>query len=257
MSITLLENPNTNRLCEVFQSNEIKFAFVNYTNVENTMQLLMSWVKCREYFNELLMKNHHPDEFNFDQVHGFQYNYDDFPLNTEELLLAIKFPSKNSKEQFIANLPFIHDVEKLHNLPPTTYQLTTTTNTLVIKGSKFWQQHCLLLNIYSMLIKLLALNYPQTKLEHLETYNKISDIKELHYLYKVSVPTFDSLLQQLPVVLELPQKYVDGRDELVEPYTIHGYSGIIAALKQNTNAFTKALKKLLQNPKPYFLEATS
>lgn len=232
---TLIENPKTNYLIEAFQSNEIKFAFANYVEDPEKLQLLMPWIKCREYFNELLMVNNHPEEFSFENVHGFEYDHKNFPLNKEEVLLAIKFPSVKTKDYFINNLNFIHTIEEFNKVDkPTTYEETSIKNVLVVKASKFWQSNCLLLNIYTLLIKLLTLNYPTKSLNEIsKAWDKQDPYRkptELNYVYTVKAEKLDSLLQNLTIVADAPVKYVDGSDMIRDPYTVHGSSGLLATV---------------------------
>lgn len=243
----LIDNPKTNSLAEVFQSNNMKFAFANYTDKEDSLQLIMPWVQCREYFNELLMQNHHPDEFKFQITYGFNYNYKKFPLNKDELILAIKFPNDKFKNQFLDNLSYIHKIEELNKLDELT-AVTETTEPLqlVIKASKFWQQRCLLLNVYTLLIKLCSLNYPQTELPNLKSFNNLPmEPSEVSYINTISVKTFKNLLPNLTLVAELPTKYVDGHDEMRHCGTVHADSGIVHMFIQCHNKFMQDLKDLI------------
>jgi len=258
----LLANPNTNKLTEIFQSNAVQFAFVNHTNSQEKLQLLMPWIKCREYFNELLMVNHHPEDFNFKEVHGFQYDHAQFPLNKDKVFLAVRFPDVKTRNNFTNNLNFLHSVEKFNNLDQlTTIHKTDKSTVLVLEASKFWQQRCILLNIYTLLIKLGSIGFPQTPISILNE-SEFANSTELNYTKILKLERLDSLLQNLTAVCEIPVKYVDGSEQLREPYTVHGHSGIISLLTttkdKRIESFHKAFNDLLQKSKAFFFkEATT
>lgn len=231
--IKLLPCPYTNRLTEAFQSNEIKFAFVNNTEIENEYQILMPFVKCREYFNELLMINAHPNEFKFDDVHGFKYDVK-YPINQNTVLLAIKFPRKEKAETFIKNLDYLNKIETQNNLDRvTTIEKTNITNTYLITASHFWLQKCILFNIYSMLLKLLALDYPSKSIIQIkQVYDQQQTTypTEINYLTRITEHRFLNILDNLTPIAAFESKYIDGSNVLRTPYSVHGMSGLTSLL---------------------------
>jgi len=141
----LLPYPHTMALGEAFQANDMKFAFVN-PHMDD-FQMVHSWVKCREYFNELLMKNHHP-EYEFIQTYGFDYKPDEFPLDLSATRIAVKFMSLEQKQVFMNNLQWIHSVESANDIDHTIVHDISAQEVLLI-ASKLWVQKCLLTNIYT------------------------------------------------------------------------------------------------------------
>ncbi|NTV79323.1 MAG: hypothetical protein HGA25_09390, partial [Clostridiales bacterium] len=220
----LIENPRTNRLCESFQANEIKFAFATHIK-DDDFQLIHTWVKCREYFNELLMKNYHPEEFSFDEIHGFQYEYDKYPMDMTRTIVALKFPSQESMLRCLDNIDIIHKIEEKNDVVERTvmYQCTTHPQTLLIIASKFWIQKALLLNLYTMMLKVISNNLKEKDIIQLshEFITKVGrNPAEFEYINRITIKKFNKILDNLDVIAMTPTKYVDGSSEIRPPYTI-------------------------------------
>ena len=244
----LLPYPHQMGLGEVFQANDMKFAFVN-PHMDD-FQMVHSWVKCREYFNELLMKNHHP-EYEFVKTYGFDYRPTEFPLDLSATRIAVKFMSTKQKQVFMDNLQWIHSVESANDIDHTIVHDISEQEVLLI-ASKLWVQKCLLTNIYTLLVKLAALNitaYTKTSLVNIRI--KEQTPSEIDYINRLTVPVFNSILENCTVIAEIPSKYVDGTEEARLPYAVHGYSGLMSLLlckskKKSENvlyALTNGLKK--------------
>lgn len=231
----LIDNPKTNRLCETFQANEMKFAFAT-ENKDGDFQLIHTWVKCREYFNELLMKNYHPNEFNFDEVHGFVYDHANFPMDLSRTVLAAKFPSKELMDQFITNLPVMHKIEELNGVVDRTviHQVTTHDNTVLVIASRFWIQKALLLNIYTLMMKLMCFEITEKSVNDIyQEYisNNKGTPSELNYTQQLGTNKINKLLENLDIIATVPTKYVDGTDEIRPAYKVHALSGILSLFK--------------------------
>jgi len=244
----LLPYPHQMGLGEAFQANDMKFAFVNPHN--DDFQMVHSWVKCREYFNELLMKNHHP-EYEFVTTYGFDYKPDEFPLDLSATRIAVKFMSTKQKQVFMDNLQWIHSVESANDIDHTVVHDISAQEVLLI-ASKLWIQKCLLTNIYTLLVKLAALNvtaYTKTSLLNIKI--KEQTPSEIDYIKRLTVPVFNSILENCTVIAEIPSKYVDGTEEVRLPYAVHGYSGLMTLINHKTKkksenvlyALTNGLKK--------------
>lgn len=235
--IKLLDCPYENKLNEIFQSNELKFAFVDKTDEEGTYLCLMPFIKCREYFNELLMVNHHPDDFSFDDVHGFKYQ-PKYKLNLEQTTMAVKFPNKNTAAKFMENLKHLNNVEEANSLDElTTVEQTNKTNVYLIKASKFWIQKCILLNIYTLLIKLLVLDYPTKSIQAIKDEwmkNNYNLPTEIGYIERVTDTRFTQILSNLTPIANFETKYVDGSNEKRDPYSVHALSGIVTVFCYTT-----------------------
>lgn len=241
--ITLIAHPKTNHLIESMQANKIKFAFVGQP-VDGQAQLLHQWVQCREYFNELLMKNHHPDEFTFVPTYNFDYKYEDYPLDMSCIRIALKFPNAETRDTFNRNLVYLHHIENQYHLERTTIDKTSNSLVWVITGSKFWLQKCLLLNIYTMVLKLCSLGMNEQDWDELCKLRINAYMpSEISYICNISYPVWQEVLQNLQELHDLKSTYVDGWDTLRQAYTVHGNTGIVTIYQCAVNAhFQKGMK---------------
>lgn len=228
----LIPYPHTNSLCESMQVNDVRFAFTNKLE-SGDYQLITNFVKCREYFNEFLMKNHHPQEFKFNDVYGFVYKYEEYPYNMSNPNIAIKLPKKSMYDTFVQNLVLLNAIEDFNDIPKTYVVETSDKQTrgyvFVLEFSPLWIKSCILFNIYTLLLKLCTLDI-HTK-GFTELHDRVYDYSkpsELTYVKTIGLNVFNSILNNIKELFKLDSKYVDGFDAIRGPYDIHGYSGLLA-----------------------------
>ena len=248
----ILSYPHSMDLGEVFQANSMKFAFLN--PVGDDFQMIHAWVQCREYFNELLMKNHHPAEFQFITTYGFDYKHEEFPLDMSATRIAVRFMSPDQKKTFMDNLQWIHAVETINDVDLTTVH-DVGGNEIIVLASKLWIQKCLLTNIYTLLLKLAALDVSKYNTQSILDVVGKQNLKpsEITYIKTLTVPVFNSLLENCTVIAQLPSKYVDGSESLRGAGAVHASSGIMY-LKQciKLPITTNPLKELVRGLKNVF-----
>lgn len=228
----LINNTTSNSLIESFQSNDMKFTFVRKDKDGNYLQI-NNWMKCREYFNEILMATWHPEEFSFTEVYGAKYNAKENPLERSETLFAIKFPSAKSRDTFLKNMPVIHKLEEKYQLDLTQVErgIEGDSMIVIVHGSKFWIQKCILFNVYTMIMKMMALDIGFKSFKELDQECTNRNLyreypSELGYVGTLGTDTFTKIINNLDELVQVPTKYVDGTDYLREPYTVHSFSGI-------------------------------
>lgn len=253
--IKLIQAYKQNNLSEAFQSNDIKFSFVN--KIDDKYYQITSPAKCREYFNEFLMQNHHPAEYKWRDVYGFTYAYSENPYDLSATRFSMKFPTDDSIKMFLDNIEFLWQVEDYNKVPRTVIQHTSNKNTLLIEGDAFWNQKCILLNVYTWILKLCSLNFD---------LKNNTGASEVEYLQHISTPIFNKLLHSLREIHDTPSKYVDGTDILREAGVIHTTSGILAIKSILASVYTPWLssklylvfKQIFENTKPdhIFLQET-
>ena len=260
----LLPYPYEMALGEAFQANDMRFAFINPTETGD-FQMVHSWVKCRDYFNELLMKNHHP-EFKYTATHGFNYKHEEFPLDLSATRIAVKFITNKQKRIFMDNLSWIHAIETHNNVDPCKVHDIDET-VVVLIASKLWIQKCLLTNIFTLMVKLAALNISKHTKNTLNTIIVKDYVpSEVEYVKTVTVPVFNNILGNCNTIAEVPSKYVDGACELRQSGTVHAFSGIMyfnrCVVKGTDDPmfadFINGIKSFF-NPKPFveFIKSTT
>jgi len=247
LKTTLIEYPHVNSLNESFQANDIKFAFVNPK--DNQFEMVHQWVKCREYFNEFLMANYHED-FEFVQTYGFSYRKDEYPYDLSATRIALKFPDAKQKKTFLDNLNWLHKIETINGVELTTIHEINDTQ-LVVVSSKLWIEQCLLTNIYTLLLKLMALNI--SSLSHTDINNleiKAYRPSELAYIQRITPQVLNNILENCAKIATVKSKYKDGTNILRDCGSVHGSSGLIQMnsiqLKQTSKDEFPKLSKCLE-----------
>lgn len=234
----LIKFPEVQNLIEAFQANSIKFAFCNQKGDDYAM--LFPFVQCREYFNEFLMKNHHPEDFEFKLTFGFNYDYDKYPYDLSKTRLALKFPSQKAVATFLENLPALHKIEDYNGLDKTEiFMADNEKDVLLISASEFWVKKCILTNIYTWILKLCSVGFgtlPFNELLNVRKTNK-SQPSECNYLATLGEKFTNALFASLLELAHADCKYVDGTNELRPCSEVHQYSGVIAIL----NKYSKKL----------------
>lgn len=263
----LIPYPHTNHLCESMQANDVKFAFTNKLD-SGDYQLITNSVKCREYFNEFLMKNHHPTEFDFNEVYGFVYKHEEYPYNMTNPSMLISLPKKAMYEVFKQNLQLLNTIEDFSNIPKSylveVEEQSTKGYKFILHFSPTWITNCILFNIYTLLIKLCTLNIKDNSVKSLlNSYDKYNIPSELSYVKGITTKVFNSILNNLKELINIKSKYVDGFDTIRGPYDIHGYSGLLTFLEYpNTNTQKSPVFKVLdqlknQSPEHEFIKESS
>lgn len=245
----LIPYPKNMPLGEAFQVNDMKFAFLNPTE-EGDFQMIHSWVKCREYFNELLMTNYHP-EFKYQPTYGFTYDQKEYPLDLSATRIALKFLTTQQKQTFLDNVQWIHAIEAANGINKTI-TIDVNEQELIVLASKLWIQNCLLTNIYTLLLKLATLN-AKLGYKHLKNI-KINEYtpSEISYINTLTHKTFNNILENCTYIAKCPSKYVDGSDTLRSPGNVHNSTGLIYINNTILNKTSTQLSTLVDHIKTLF-----
>ena len=226
--ITLSIYEKTDPLCENFQANEMKFAFVN-TVSDTEWKTINTMVMCREYFNEFLMINHH-NKFPFIETYGFRYSHDKYPWQMESPKMAVKFTSPEHMKEFIDNISALHHIEHYNKFKPTIIHFVESKliNTIVLEFDPAWTKKCLSFNVYTLVLKLCALGMNKLPFDKLlEVKVKGNVPTELSYLQTLGKPALDVVLSSINLINTTESKYVDGSSKYRDSYEVHGNSGLL------------------------------
>lgn len=147
-SVNLVVWPVDNSLTEIFQTVDIKFAFVN-ADYEQVHQPC----KCRDFLGDLMWSRKYES---IAEIYGMEYYYADNPYDTERTRLSLKFPSKDKMNNFIKHFSYLTSREQAHGIPESILLDTDQANTLIIEGVKDWQTSVWKLSLYTFYIKVMA-----------------------------------------------------------------------------------------------------
>lgn len=143
-------------LSEIFQSLDIKFAFVNAEYSQVSVP-----AKCRDFLGDCLWSRHQERSVS---IYGFNYDYRTDPYDTKVLRISLTFPDLDSIANFTHNFDMLEEKEiKAGIKKPSKYiEVEEDPLTLVIEASKHWQSAIWKLSLYTFYLKLLA--YPKNSL---------------------------------------------------------------------------------------------
>src|SRR5512139_1741402 len=136
----------TKRLAEIFQSLDIKFAFVNKKFEEVSLP-----AKCRDFLGDCIWSRKTGKEAN---IYSFVYDYKTTPF--DDCRFSLKFPTGESYNNFIANLPMLHEKEKKAGVKLSKIFMTDDKTTLVIVGSNYWIKDSWKVSLYTFYLKLMS-----------------------------------------------------------------------------------------------------
>lgn len=155
---------------EIFQSLDIKFALLN----EKFEQVHLG-IKCRDFLGDCIWsKNNHAKA----SIYGFSYDYTVKPYDAKKPKMSLKFPNTSSCENFLKNIDFLHQKEKLANVSETVVYSTQEKDTYVVEFDKAWMEGAWKISLYSFFIKLLSYDDPANP-----------DVETNEYEYLSAMPT--------------------------------------------------------------------
>src|SRR5674476_568253 len=94
-----------NSLCEIFQSIDVKFAFVNKKGTEVSCP-----AKCRDFLGDCLWSKATGKVVS---IYSFLYSFKKKPYDIDTLRLSLHFPNDETKELFIKNINNLNAIESI------------------------------------------------------------------------------------------------------------------------------------------------
>ena len=136
----------TNSLAEIFQSLDIKFAFVN-----KSMEQVTVPAKCRDFLGDCIFSRRYKKEV---YIYSFTYDYKEKPF--DDCRFSLKFPDSSSMNNFINNINYLHEKEKQAGVSLTKIFETDQVNTLVVQGSNYWINSVWKVSLYTFYLKVIS-----------------------------------------------------------------------------------------------------
>ena len=178
--VKLKKLPRTD-LAEIFQAVDTKFSFVNANYEQVSVE-----AKCRDFLGDCLYSKYTKAPVN---IWSFVYNYETHPYDEDVLRLSLRFPDKESQENFMNNIKYLYHRETLAKTKLTEVILTDDPDTLVVEADKHWQSSVWKISLYTFYLKLMCYK-DLTQLQEPENkYNtELTTEKEVKMLLKVTDP---------------------------------------------------------------------
>ncbi len=158
MAIKIKYLKTANILIEIYQSVDIKFAFIS--SKSNGYKQCNDLTKCRDFLPDIIKAHLNKNSVS---IWGMEYKYGKYPkIDTTTTRLAVyddtvhKYPNKFQKDlEFSISL--INQFEKsmgLNSLSTVEKALNTDKQLWVFTGPNFWMKAPYLISLYTMLIRL-------------------------------------------------------------------------------------------------------
>jgi hypothetical protein len=148
--IEKFKKPKEGQLAEAFQNKSMKFAFAYIEN--DTIVQVMPLVKCRDFLKEQIIFTYY-DRHN--SIYGF--NTKDNSKNTKDYTgFIVSIPRKDEYQRFVDNFYILEEYEKKLGFTQVSEYSVINDTTLFVKGDVLWQQSCLLVSLYSLLLRTLS-----------------------------------------------------------------------------------------------------
>ena len=142
-----------NPLSEIFQSLDVKFAFVNKKGDEASCP-----AKCRDFLGDCLWSRATGKDVS---IYKFKYSFKETPYDVDTLRLSLHFPDDKTKELFIKNIIKLRLIEESIGIKDTKIFATQYKNILVIEADKVWQSAIWKLSLYTFICKVCCYNHEE------------------------------------------------------------------------------------------------
>lgn len=204
-------------ISEIFQTLDIKFAFVTKTDRNNYTQVHQE-IKCRDFLGDCIWSRKTKQDVN---IYNFKYSYKENPYDVRKTRLSLTFPSADSLENFKNNFKNLNTLEKLYNIPLSKWKETEDKQTLIIEASSVWQSCVWKMSLFTYFIKVYS-------------YKDITVLEKPERAYAVLLTD---------KVLEKFMSNVRKRREILSTslYTAHNNSGFFSILRK----YNKEMYKIL------------
>jgi hypothetical protein len=133
-------------LSEIFQSLDIKFAYVN-----KNMEEVTTPAKCRDFLGDCVYSRRTGNAVG---IYGFHYDYADAPF--DDCRFSLRFPTEAAMQYFIDNLPYLHDREAKAGVALTEVFGTQHPRTLVVQGDNHWIDSIWKVSLYTFYLKVIS-----------------------------------------------------------------------------------------------------
>jgi hypothetical protein len=147
-----LETCTGNKPSEIFQSLDIKFAFVSKIDGNKYKQLHLA-IKCRDFLGDCIWSGITGQEV---LIYGFKFNASETKIDTDKLRLSLKFPNKDSMDNFRNNFDLLKQKDLLAGTSNSQWVLTDQPNTIIVEADSLWQSNVWKISLYSYYLKFIS-----------------------------------------------------------------------------------------------------
>lgn len=176
-------------LAQISQSMDVQMCLMMKED-DASYKEVTPYVKCYDFLVDSYSASKEGHNFS---IYGFSWKGKERTPDLENVNLNIRFPSKEVKETFKANLHFLHEIEAKNNIPLTVFY-DTGDNTGIAIGHKEWLQNCIKLRLYLFLFR--GFSYKFTTSDWI-TELGANGSSDAEYVRNLPRPSWDRILNDL------------------------------------------------------------
>lgn len=182
-------------LAEIYQSMKNKMALLR-PEADGTYTRITPYVLCRDFVVDVFTYAKAGEVFS---IYSMTFDPTKEKVLMDRACIAMKFPNKKAKTNFMVNLPRLHAIEDANKFTHTVVKEVEELE-VIIEGSGKWLESCLLWSLYTSLLRCFCygLESPDWIAEFKETYPDKTDAKLVGSLDR---GTFDKILADLSVLV--------------------------------------------------------
>jgi len=138
-------------LGEIYQSMALKIALLRKEK-DGSFTTETPFVNCYDFIVDSYSSSIEKVDFT---KYGFSWKGSKHTPDWSGVYLHLCFPDASAKNNYLAHLHFLHEIEKNNNIAPTVFTQIDDLNGLV-EGNKAWLQNCLILRLYTFLQRMMC-----------------------------------------------------------------------------------------------------
>lgn len=201
---------------EIFQENQIKFAFISETR--DSFKQQHGLVLCRDFLLDILHAEETKTSF---EIWGFKWDPTKKQIDRDKTKLLITFPNSSYLETLEKNLHLLHAFEKQNKLLKTKI-IKYSDKRAVIIGSRQYLKKSWALSFYTFLLKAYSIT------EHLDELTG----SEKTYVYRCGIPAINKLKLLFKYLLK--QKTSVSGVKSTSDIVVHDSAGFVSVLTGNS-----------------------
>ena len=228
--------PDSQDLAEIYQSMAVKQALLR--GVEGVYERITPYVLCRDFLVDVYSFSLAKKKFD---IYGMSFQGDKEKPEYRHLPILLRFPSTQAKQAFLKHLPLLRQLEDRNRWGWTDiYQVNALE--LVAEGSAEWLSSCLLVSLYTFLLRALCYDFEITSDDQhwILAFGKLKGT-DPRYAGSIADSTWKMIFNDLSILRTTDFCGFDVTTEATR--TVHHNSGFISVFGYHSELSQSAVRK--------------
>ena len=228
--------PASQDLAEIYQSMTVKQALLRGSG--GVYERITPYVLCRDFLVDVYSFSNAKKDFN---IYGMAFNGSKEQPEYHHLPILLRFPSKQTKEIFLNHIPLLYDLED-HNRWGWTDLYQVNDLEIVAEGSAEWLSSCLLVSLYTFLLRALCYDFEITSDDQhwILAFGKLKGT-DPRYAGSIADSTWKMIFNDLSILRTTDFCGFDVTTEATR--TVHHNSGFISVFGYHSELSQSAVRK--------------